>query len=90
MDQEPRAAAAAAAVYTAIRMIIPDLGELPGADARWDEIGADSVDRVEIAQAAAHELGNPRMGLDAPDLNTVGALIDVLAEASTVGDPSAR
>ncbi|MGA6161811.1 acyl carrier protein [Amycolatopsis magusensis] len=47
------------------------------------ELGADSVDRVEIVTALVHRLGVDRPVTDFADIPDIGALVETLAEGST-------
>jgi polyketide biosynthesis acyl carrier protein len=65
------------AVHEAIRRVLPDLGAIDGAS-HLKDLGADSVDRVEIIQGITG-----RFGLDVPlvafsDVPDVDGLIDLV------------
>ncbi|MGC4806660.1 acyl carrier protein [Micromonospora sp. DT233] len=75
----PSREAVTAAVHGAITTILPGLAPADIDHGRHlKELGADSVDRVEIILAVTDRLGVRRPLSDFNDIPTVGALIDHL------------
>jgi polyketide biosynthesis acyl carrier protein len=72
------------AVAAAVTEILPDVSaEDIAVDRSLADLGADSVDRVEILSLLTHRLGRPEPISNFAGLPDIGALIDHLSEAST-------
>jgi polyketide biosynthesis acyl carrier protein len=70
------------AVHEVIGQILPGVTEIPG-DKHLRELGADSVDRVEIILGVLDRLGVDEPMSSFSDLPNVGALVDFLWERAS-------
>lgn len=74
-------AAIATEVYKAIQEVLPiDIEELTPEAQLVEDLGADSLDVIEIVMGCEEELGIAVPDDDAETLTTVGALIDYFEE----------